>query len=67
MLGKVIRHEICHAVMSSYGLEAWIGSLVDRSANIGVEEWICDFVSEYGETVSKAASIVISEIDGRKL
>lgn len=47
-LRKVLLHELTHAAMDSYGLIQDIHKMVPRKNWIFVEEWICNFIYNYG-------------------
>ena len=51
-LTKVIRHELGHVIMVSYGLLPDIFKLVRDGDVIGVEEYICNFNAEYGDEIT---------------
>lgn len=50
-LTKVIIHELGHCTMISYGLLDDIRSMVDEDYWIDVEEWVCNFIADYGEMI----------------
>lgn len=47
-LKKALLHEITHAAMDSYGLLEDIHKMVPRKNWIFVEEWLCNFIYNYG-------------------
>ena len=50
-LTKVIIHELGHCTMISYGLLNDIRSMVDEDYWFDVEEWVCNFIADYGEMI----------------
>lgn len=48
MLKKVVTHELGHCIMISYGLLDYIHERVKPEYWIEVEEFICNFVADYG-------------------
>ena len=45
---RVLIHEICHCVLYSYGLLYDIRKAVEKDYWILAEEWICNFLYDYG-------------------
>nr|DAE20921.1 MAG TPA: Putative metallopeptidase domain protein [Siphoviridae sp. ctgBD49] len=45
---RVLIHEICHCVLYSYGLLYDIHKAVKKDYWILAEEWICNFLYDYG-------------------
>lgn len=61
MYMKVLLHELGHCVMVSYGLLDRIHQYVKPRYWIEAEEFICNFIAEYGvEIINKAQIISIS-------
>lgn len=63
---KVIIHELGHATMFSYDLLDYIHQLVNPEHWIDVEEWICNFIADYGQKIfeiAKDLSILPAEIE----
>lgn len=50
-LVHVITHELGHCVMISYGLLDDIHNTVEPEYWIDAEEWICNFVADYGRHI----------------
>ena len=50
-LRTVLAHELSHCVMFSYGLLHDIHMMVDPRYWIRAEEWICNFLANYGERI----------------
>ena len=59
-LQTVVSHEIGHCAMISYGLLDSLHRIVPQSAWIDVEEWVCNFLADYGREVINAANIALS-------
>lgn len=55
LLDRVLIHEIGHCVIWSYGLFDAIRAFVRPHKQIEAEEWICNFVADYGYQIFKAA------------
>lgn len=51
MLRTVILHELGHAVMVTYGLLPEIHRMVPPKYWVEMEEWICNFVADYGSEI----------------
>lgn len=45
---RVLTHEICHCVLYSYGLLYDIHKAVKKDYWILAEEWVCNFLYDYG-------------------
>lgn len=50
-LVRVIKHELAHCVMVSYDLLNDIHRMVKPRYWIDAEEWICNFLADYGREV----------------
>lgn len=59
ILSTVLVHELGHCVMVSYGLFDEIGSFVKPKYQEYAEEWICNFIADYGYEVFKQAKPII--------
>lgn len=64
LLRRVLTHELGHATMISYGLIPSIRRFVDRSYWIEAEEWICNFIADYGAEVLSIANRILSNSKG---
>lgn len=60
-LKKVIIHELGHCAMISYDLIDDIHSMVDEDHWIDVEEWICNFISDYGEMIFSSMRSILGK------
>lgn len=60
-LNTVLLHELGHCVMFSYGLLKEIHSIVDPEDWIEVEEWVCNFIADYGLKIFETAYEVLGE------
>lgn len=58
---KVLIHELGHAAMVSYNLLSEIHALVPQRYWIIMEEWICNFIADYGLEVYKIAYHVLGD------
>lgn len=58
-LVKVLLHELGHCVMVSYGLLEYIHSSVYPEKWIEAEEWMCNFIADYGFQIFSAAYKVV--------
>lgn len=59
MLDRVLIHEIGHCVMWSYGLLDDIHRMVRPECWIEAEEWVCNFVADYGNIIFDSARAVL--------
>lgn len=57
----VLLHELSHCVMFSYGLVSQIHSLVPKRNWIEVEEWVCNFMADYGKKIFSIAHEALGE------
>ena len=58
-LKTVLLHELGHAVMISYNLLGDIHRMVSPGQWIEAEEWICNFLADYGDGVFSIAKGVL--------
>lgn len=63
-LRTVLLHELGHCAMFSYGLLDEIHSIVEPSKWIEAEEWICNFLADYGDKIFNVAGDFLSVTDG---
>lgn len=61
MLTKVFLHELGHCTMISYGLLDEIHSKVDPQYWVYMEEWICNFIADYGLGIFKTAYRILGD------
>lgn len=54
-LVKVLLHELGHCVMVSYGLIDKIHSVVKKKDWVMAEEWLCNYLMDYGFKIFKTA------------
>lgn len=59
MLARVLIHEMGHAIMVSYNLIPELHKMVRPEHWIEAEEWVCNFIADYGMTVYDRASKVL--------
>lgn len=50
-LNHVVTHELGHCIMFSYGLIDDIHSVVSPENWIEAEEWVCNFIADYGRKI----------------
>lgn len=55
MLVKVLLHELGHCAMVSFNLLDDIHRMVKREYWIEAEEWICNFLADYGKKIFEIA------------
>lgn len=61
ILNRVLLHELGHATMFSYGLINRLHVYVRPEYWIEAEEWICNFIADYGYEIFCTASNVLGE------
>lgn len=59
---KVLLHELGHCVMIAYGLLDEIHSFVPQAYWIDAEEWICNYLADYGRLIFDAARLIINPV-----
>lgn len=59
-LRTVLIHELGHCAIVSYGLLDYIHSLLKPSKWIEGEEWICNFLADYGEEIYARSQSILS-------
>lgn len=59
-LRTVLVHELGHAAMFSYGLLPAIHSFVKPDQWIEAEEWVCNFIADYGDGIFNIANSILS-------
>ena len=60
-LRRVLIHELGHCTIFSYHLIRDIHQMVKPEYWIDVEEWICNFIADYGLQIFEIASYVLQE------
>lgn len=58
---RVFLHELGHAVMISYNMLDEIHRMVKPRYWVEVEEWVCNFIADYGSKIFKTANGIIGE------
>lgn len=58
---KVLLHELGHCVMVSYDLLRYIHDSVYPDRWIEAEEWLCNFIADYGFRIFSAAYKVVGD------
>lgn len=61
LLARVLIHEIGHAIMVSYDLIPELHRMVKPEYWIEAEEWVCNFIADYGMTVYDRASKILGK------
>lgn len=61
MLARVLIHEMGHCAMVSYGLLSELRRMTKPQYSVQMEEWVCNFLADYGMTVYESAKAVIGE------
>lgn len=60
-LNRVLVHELGHATMMSFDLLDDIHSVVDPEHWIEAEEWVCNFIADYGRKIFNVAYEVLGD------
>ena len=60
-LATVLRHELSHAVMFSFGLLRDIHNFVPPERWIEAEEWICNFIADYSSLILNTSYKVLNK------
>lgn len=60
-LMTVLIHELGHAALFSYGLLPDIHRMVKHEFWMEAEEWVCNFIADYGMRIFKIAYAVLGE------
>lgn len=60
-LNRVLIHEIGHCVLFSFGLLDDIHRFVKKEYWIEAEEWVCNFIADYGREIYSIAFSVLGE------
>lgn len=59
-LRRVLVHELGHCAMFSFGLLDEIHQFVDPENWIEVEEWVCNFLADYGQEIYEISQSILS-------
>ena len=59
MLQRVLIHEISHCALISFDLLPYIHKIVKPQYWYEVEEWLCNFISDYGLSICNTANSVL--------
>lgn len=60
-LNRVLIHELAHCVMISYDLLEEIHRMVRPEYWVEMEEWICNFIADYGVAVYYSAYHILGD------
>lgn len=61
---RVLVHELGHCAMFSFGLIDQIHNVVYPECWIDAEEWICNFIADFGMTILDTAYTLIGNYEG---
>lgn len=61
LLNKVLIHELGHCTMVSFNLLEDIHRMVKRKYWIEAEEWVCNFIADYGFRIFSVAYSILGE------
>ena len=61
MLNRVLIHELGHCAMFSFGLLDDIHRMVHPKHWIEMEEWVCNFIADYGYLIFSIAYTVLGD------
>lgn len=59
-LRTVLTHELGHCTMFSYGILDDIHSFVDYRHWVEAEEWVCNFIADYGAEVFSIVDYILT-------
>ena len=60
VLQTVLRHELGHVTMLSYNLLDEIHRMVKPRYWVDIEEWICNFMADYGSEVFRISNDILN-------
>lgn len=63
-LCRVLTHELGHCAMVSYGMLGDISSMTKPNRQIDMEEWICNFLADFGGDIFVIADRILQEERG---
>lgn len=58
-LETVLTHEVGHCALHSYGLLQSLHALIPEDTWVDVEEWVCNYLANYGREVVHAANTAL--------
>lgn len=58
---RVLIHELGHCALFSYGLLEMIHRIVPREYWIDAEEWVCNFIADYGMIIFRSAYHILGD------
>lgn len=53
---KVLKHELCHCALISFGLQDYIYKMARPEYRIDLEEFVCNIIADYGLEIEDVAS-----------
>ena len=66
-LRKVLSHELGHVAMVSYGLLPDIHRMSYPRDWIEIEEWICNFIADYGQENASLVTSLLGDVGNQNL
>lgn len=63
-LSRVLIHELSHCAMVSFGLLRAIHRMVRPEYWIDAEEWMCNYIADYGQGIFFIADQILSNVWG---
>ena len=60
-LNRVLVHELGHCALFSFHLLGDIHRMVYPSHWVEAEEWVCNFIADYGMRIYEAASVILGD------
>ena len=61
MIVQVLLHELAHAAIFSFGLLQDIHRAVPPPMWIEAEEWVCNFIADYGRKIFQSAYAILGD------
>lgn len=61
-LYRVVIHELGHCAIYSFGLVDDIHRMTYPEYWVEIEEWICNFIADYGQTIFDAGASIFDDI-----
>lgn len=59
---RVLVHELGHCALFSYGLLEQIHRMVHPCYWVDAEEWVCNFIADYGQTIYSIAYHILEGV-----
>lgn len=61
MIERVLVHELGHCAIFSYDLFDYLHSMVKPEYWVEIEEWVCNFIADYGMMIFSIAKTVLKD------